>query len=113
MTRSVLCRAGVLRVQGGLDEDQEGEGAAFDTLDRAGLRRFHLDHVGVAMGDGIVMPPCARERERGQVSAGRSRGGARVQREAEGAEGWTWSTSRSSMGTIVIYARNVFDQMAE
>ena len=112
-TRSVPGHVGVLRVQGGLDEDQEGEGAVFDTLVRAELRQFHLVHVGVAMSDGIVMPPRCREVRDGQVSAGVSRGGARAQRETEGAGGWTWSSSRSSMGSNVIYARHVFDQMAE
>ena len=83
-----------------------------DTLGYALDRWMHELTVGWQSGLGLTMLACAMERERGQVSAGRSRGGARVQREAEGAEGWTWSTSRSSMGTIVIYARNVFDTMA-
>ena len=73
-TRSVPSLAGVLRVQGVLDGDQEGEGDALDMLDRAGLRWFHLDHVRVASGGRHCHAIMHRGRERGSVRCGEVRG---------------------------------------
>ena len=42
-----------------------------------------------------------------------SRGGARVQREASGWQGRTWSSISASMGTSLFSACKVFDPMAE
>ena len=82
-----------------------------DTLVRAMDQWMHELMVWWHGGLGIVMPSCARERERGQVRCIEVQGGARVQRWGEGGQGWTKSTISASMGTKMIHVCKVLGQM--